>query len=285
MSTSPVPPRSDGPPASGPSAPSPQGAVPSAVDAPTRSWKGMDLGNLVTVAGHRFISDALRLVSRPTLDRFARVASMQTTDLEEALRAVAGGDEEALRSWMGEYSPSNVGSAPNAPWTASWNVEVVHAKLLYVLVRRFRPATVLETGVRFGQSSRAILTALKRNGRGRLISTEISSDVGGLVEPELRDRWELKVIPTRASAFERVVRDIGPLEFFLHDSRHTYRWQRTEYRHAWPALAAGGVLVSDDVDASYAFLDACRRWGVRPVILVGRSKVMGLTTKPAPSGG
>jgi hypothetical protein len=43
------------------------------------------------------------------------------------------------------------------------------------------------------------------------------------------------------------------LDIFLHDSLHTYQHQFFEYEVAWPYLAQGGLLLSDDIFWSRAF--------------------------------
>ena len=45
--------------------------------------------------------------------------------------------------------------------------------LLYLLVRSLRPERIVETGVWYGWSSRAILTALHANARGQLTSIDL----------------------------------------------------------------------------------------------------------------
>jgi predicted O-methyltransferase YrrM len=47
-----------------------------------------------------------------------------------------------------------------------------YAECLYEMVRRERPAVVVEVGMAFGVSSLAILTALRENGQGKLISID-----------------------------------------------------------------------------------------------------------------
>ncbi|MCI4332562.1 MAG: class I SAM-dependent methyltransferase [Thermoplasmata archaeon] len=241
---------------------------------------------VATIAGHRFIREVLRLVARPTLDRFARMASLQTTEVDRAVRAVVEIPDEDLARWAGEYDALDPPASSPRTGTVDplrWTVEDLHAKLLYLVVRRLRPETMLETGVHHGLSTRAVLSAMAQNGRGRLVSTEVSPDVGDLVPTSLRDRWELRVIRPTIPALERAVRNVGAIDVFLHDSRHTYRWQRAEYRLGWAALRPGGLFLSDDIDSSYAFIDACRRWRIPPVVLVGRTKVFGMVRKPAPS--
>ena len=74
--------------------------------------------------------------------------------------------------------------------------------LLYFVTRLLRPTTVVETGVAAGFSSRAFLTALRENGQGQLHSSDFpyfrierpERFVGYLVEPDLRDDWDLHIL-------------------------------------------------------------------------------------------
>jgi predicted O-methyltransferase YrrM len=147
---------------------------------------------------------------------------------------------------------------------------------LYRLVRQYRPALAVETGVHFGRSSTAILAALHRNGTGRLISIDLpkaapaanadgrmdyshvegSHEIGYLVPRELRDRWTLRLGDAR-ELLPDVLAD--GVDLFLHDSDHSYPHQSFEYRVAWAALRPGGVLASDDTDWSAAWPELLQR--------------------------
>ncbi len=71
--------------------------------------------------------------------------------------------------------------------------------LLYFLTRYLSPNNVLETGVAAGFSSYAILSALQKNGKGRLYSSDFpyfrikdpEKYIGIVVEKKLRKNWNL----------------------------------------------------------------------------------------------
>jgi predicted O-methyltransferase YrrM len=252
------------------------------VERRAESMRGADLGSLATLTGNRFISDVLRFAARPPLDRFARLSAFQTVDYRSTLRFFADVGDGDIEDWLKEYdsaTPAIDRASPNPAQIAPWTVDTSQAKILYLLVRKFRPQTLLETGVHYGLSTRALLLGLAHNHAGRLVSTEVNSEVGSLVDDKLRDRWDLKVIRPKPAGIRQVFKEVGPLDLFLHDSKHTYFWQRLEYGLAWPAIRPGGLLLSDDVDSSYAFIDACRGWQVRPTILVGSIRVFGMVRK------
>lgn len=151
------------------------------------------------------------------------------------------------------------------------------ALAIYALVRLAGPRTVLETGVANGHTSFFILQALRRNGTGTLRSIDIRNDVASCLTAEERAAWHLVELDQRhlAASFRLVVRGLGDVDLFIHDSDHSYRWQMLEYRTLWCHLRTGALLVSDDVDSSRAFIDFCRCSGVTPNLLVDQRTVLG----------
>jgi predicted O-methyltransferase YrrM len=108
-------------------------------------------------------------------------------------------------------------------------------------------------------TSAAILSAMMANGSGHLYSIDLpalsdgwAEQTGAAVTPELRARWTY----VRGSARRRLpklIRALGSIDFFVHDSLHTYDNMRFEFGLAWPALRPGGVLIADDIQDSRAF--------------------------------
>ena len=191
-------------------------------------------------------------------------------------KEVAALHPESPASALPESSP------PHLAYPAAAGMEDNHLDLIYKAVRLTRPARVVETGVANGRSSRAILRALLANGTGRLTSMDVASDVGGLIEPALRDRWDLVVLPRsrRRAVTRQCLLSQAPLDIFIHDSDHSYGWQSMEYRCAYSALRPGGLLISDDIDASFAFVDFVTRTPALAFACVGSRKVMGVAVKP-----
>jgi Methyltransferase domain len=146
---------------------------------------------------------------------------------------------------------------------------------LYALCWRVRPSKVVETGVHHGVSTAFILQALKETD-GHLYSidlpnaeydtdrslhqadTLLGSHTAFLVPDELRAKWTLELGDSR-NVLPPLLRSIGPIEIFHHDSIHTYEGMKFEYETAWPYLTDNGLLLSDDVEWSEAFRDFCLR--------------------------
>jgi predicted O-methyltransferase YrrM len=144
-----------------------------------------------------------------------------------------------------------------------------HYPLLYFLVRRLKPAVVVETGVAAGYSSRAILTALAANGSGHLYSSDFpyfrmeepEKYIGVLVEPELRDRWTLRTKGDRVNLPE-ILAEVDAVDLFHYDSDKPVDGRRFALDAVGPKLRPGGVVLMDDIQDNEHFRDHVQSTGV-----------------------
>jgi predicted O-methyltransferase YrrM len=159
--------------------------------------------------------------------------------------------------------------------------EALTSRTLYLIVRARKPRIVLETGVANGSSSLVMLAALARNGAGELHSTDVSSDVGCLLNNGERTAWKYHLITgsNHRRVFEAVVHGLPPIDLFFHDSDHRFAWQMFEFETVRRRMSADGLLGSDDVDASYAFMDLCDAHSWRPLLFSDRRKVTGFAVR------
>lgn len=134
------------------------------------------------------------------------------------------------------------------------------SKLLYYIVRKTKPKTVVETGISKGVSTFFILNALRKNKAGKLYSFDILPNAGCLLSSNERKNWHFVVLDKRNTRmeFHKAIEGIGNIDIFLHDSDHSYKNQFFEYSTVFPKIVDGGFLLSDNVDFSYAFLDFAR---------------------------
>jgi hypothetical protein len=129
------------------------------------------------------------------------------------------------------------------------------ARAAWCVVRHSAPQKMVETGVARGLTSRAILEAMESNGEGRLWSVDqpppfsplLRRQTGAAVTERLRPRWTY-VRGTSKRRLPGLIRELGTLDAFLHDSMHSTRNVEFELDCAWPALRSGGVLLVDDID-------------------------------------
>ncbi|MGA8303156.1 MAG: class I SAM-dependent methyltransferase [Thermoplasmata archaeon] len=217
---------------------------------------------------------ALRSLWSPTRGEYLSSAEVGSPDPAVVLQAMLGDASAEL--------PSSLPELLAHEYSARWQIDGEALRLLSAFVRATKPTRMLETGVADGASTRVILDAMNTNRSGRLDSVDISPTAGALARtsPGVQ-RWNFTSLPRRGRAREtrRIVQSLAPLDVFLHDSDHSYPWQAFEYRTAWDALAPGGWILSDDIDASYAFLDFARRHQRRPWILAGPTKMFGAVRK------
>jgi predicted O-methyltransferase YrrM len=158
---------------------------------------------------------------------------------------------------------------------------------LYRLLRDVRPQVAVETGVCNGVSTAFLLLALEDNGTGELHSIDLpevageeyeegtfwdgkggavippGKEPGWMVPPELRERWEL-VLGRSQDELPPLLDRVGQIDFFMHDSEHSYECMSFEFRTAWPALREGGVLVADDVNVNPAWAEFTGEIGREP---------------------
>jgi predicted O-methyltransferase YrrM len=139
-----------------------------------------------------------------------------------------------------------------------------YGPLLYAATRLLRPVVVVETGVGSGVSSTFFLSALEKNGKGRLHSIDLpiprasllpsEQQTGWLVPDELRPRWELTLGDARRHLPELLER-LREIDFFYHDSDHRHAHMTWEYTTAYPHIRPDGLLLSDDVTSNRAWND------------------------------
>ena len=165
------------------------------------------------------------------------------------------------------------------------------ARAVWCLANHQRPRVVVETGVARGFTTRMVLEALEANGEGRLYSIDLpppldqqrlANEMGAAVIDELRPRWTL-IEGSSRHRLPGLLRQLGTIDMFIHDSRHTRRNISFELSLAWKALRPGGLLLADDIGNNTAFEEAVHAFGRPPAIACasddGRGR-FGLIQKP-----
>jgi predicted O-methyltransferase YrrM len=170
---------------------------------------------------------------------------------------------------------------------------------LYAVLRTLLPQVAVETGVANGFSTSFLLQALHANGVGRLISIDLPREVGRAYEPgtfyegrgragippgaepgwlvpeALKERWTL-ILGRTQDELPPLLERLETIDFFMHDSEHSFDCMWFEFNAAWPRLRVGGVLVSDDVNSTDAFARFAREQSREPLRL---ARGMALLTK------
>jgi predicted O-methyltransferase YrrM len=156
--------------------------------------------------------------------------------------------------------------------------------LLYFLVRLLRPEVVLETGVAAGYSTHAILTALEKNGRGHLYSSEFpyfrypdpERYVGILVPEELKRRWTLALDGDSVSVPRFIERLSSGIDLFHYDSDKSYAGRRETFARVLPRLARSAVVLVDDIQDNFHFRDLIAEGGFESRVFGFEGKYCGL---------
>lgn len=141
-----------------------------------------------------------------------------------------------------------------------WNDgDKAFAEAIWCIVVHRGPDRVVETGVAHGLTSRVVIEALERNGRGQLwsidlpaVDSALHSQIGMAIPPDRRHRWTY-VPGTARQRLPGLLSELKKIDVFIHDSLHTGRNQMFELESAWSAMRDGGVAVADDIDHSLAF--------------------------------
>ncbi len=124
------------------------------------------------------------------------------------------------------------------------------ARVLFHLVRRFRPARCLELGTCLGLSAAYQAAALALNGRGRLVTLEGGAALARLAERHLEGLGlrNVEVVTGRfAETLPGVLAAHGPFGYVFIDGHHDPAALRAYVHGLTPHLADEAVLVFDDL--------------------------------------
>jgi len=222
-----------------------------------------------------------RSADRPSLQELYSVADVQTNNIDKLFLALKINNflkekENEFNKVFLNYKKRLKRIKPIYP--EDYSITYDEAKILYMLTLYIKPQIFLETGIANGTSSFFILSAIKKNGFGKLISVDIKNDVGAIVPESLKDNWDLKILEgDLRNSFKNLVLSIQKIDIFLHDSDHSYSWQSFEYNIAFNKINKNGLFVSDDIDSSCAFIDFYKRLnGYEMLNFVTSSKVLGI---------
>jgi predicted O-methyltransferase YrrM len=188
------------------------------------------------------------------------------------------------RSYVERYL-SELGHKYHAHYVPGW-VNLDDALLLYWLVRQVKPRTIVQTGVCNGLSAAFMMLGLVKNGsQGRLHVIDlppvfdardpawmVEGKVYGFVIPEgrtsgwlvpdaYRDRLEVWNGDTK-DLLPQMVDKVDSIDFFYHDSDHTYNHMMFEFHQAKRKLNKGGLVVADDVSWNASLWDFADEFAV-----------------------
>jgi len=244
-----------------------------------------------------FIDRVLMIAESRLESTVRRRSSYAPVRQEEALSNLSDHGLYELASYLSEPALTEIGAQvqtnildlpADAPFASFHHGDPMLAQMCYAITRALRPNVAVETGVCYGVTSAHLLLALGENQKGCLHSIDLpplgkNSDdyVGRLIPAELKGRWTLHR-GCSGKLLNPLLRKVGSIDLFVHDSLHTYRNMTQEFALAWPALRPDGVLISDDVEGNSAFLELSARPDVACSLVMeecGKKSLLGIALK------
>lgn len=252
----------------------------------TKSEKSIHLASLLVEKPSEFV-DRISAIAQVTIDKLRGWPAYTPQSEEMALAALEnlfGGkiraslQEAGLADIEADVAEKVLQISFNGPFYGWHNGDRLLTSTCYALARVLRPRIAVETGVCYGVTSSYLLQALSENGSGALHSIDLPplvknehGYVGWLIPEGLRERWTLHRGTSRRLLLP-LLRELGEIDLFVHDSLHTYRNMKLEFATAWRALRGGGVLIADDIEGNRAFLELAQRDDAAFSVVVQRSK-------------
>jgi predicted O-methyltransferase YrrM len=158
--------------------------------------------------------------------------------------------------------------------------------LLYFLVRKIKPNIVVETGVAAGWSSLAILRALKKNGKGKLYSSDFpyfrlespTQYIGYLAKNEINKiDWFLDIRGDDL-AIPEILKRIGNnnIDLIHYDSDKSYSGRNTVFKNLFPKINNKTIIIFDDIQDNLHFKNLIERTKKDYFILKFKGKYLGI---------
>jgi predicted O-methyltransferase YrrM len=120
-------------------------------------------------------------------------------------------------------------------------------RLLYSLVRATRPQTIVEFGMSLGLSGIHLASAVKDNGSGRVVTTELSAAKVAAAKKNFADAGLADVISVlEGDALETLKTIDGPVDFVLLDGWKEFYLPVIKLLE--PRLAPGTLIVADNTN-------------------------------------
>jgi predicted O-methyltransferase YrrM len=132
--------------------------------------------------------------------------------------------------------------------------------LVYFFTRLLKPDIIVETGVSMGFSSHAFLSAIKRNGKGHLFSSDLpyfmeknaEKYVGCMVPEELRDSWKIYLNGDRKN-LSIIINEINKIDIFHYDSDKSVSGRKFALKKLSQLLTKQTLIIFDDIDINLHF--------------------------------
>lgn len=129
----------------------------------------------------------------------------------------------------------------------------------YALTRLHGSDLVLETGTERGIGTCVLATAVLKNGKGRIITTDPSPTAGSLITGPYASVVEQR----RTSTLHDVLGNGMTVDALFHDVHGTEEQERSEYEAVLPHLSPTGIIVNDNAHGYDVLPRLCETHGAR----------------------
>ena len=204
----------------------------------------------VTLGDHRVLRQATCLPSRPTLINMPNTLQDRRVATElDRMYTESKNQMSKLREMQGELGrPMTTQERTEAMSEFYIPVTPEAGRLLYSLVRATRPTTVVEFGMSFGISAVHLAAAVRDNGHGRVVTTELSDTKIAAAKQTFAETGLDDVITILEGDALSTLTDLDePVDFVLLDG-----WKDLYLpvmKLLEPHLSAGVLVVADNASA------------------------------------
>jgi len=161
--------------------------------------------------------------------------------------------------------------------------------LLYFLIRKLKPLNIVETGVAAGWSSFAALRALKKNGKGKLFSSDFpyfrlanpEQYIGYLAKNEPnKENWFLDIRGDDI-ALPEIIKRIkeNKIDLFHYDSDKSYSGRVNALKILSSKITPQTVIIFDDIQDNLHFRDFVNQNKKEFYVLEFEDKFIGIVGK------
>lgn len=187
----------------------------------------------------------------PLLDRLFREADADDADVAKAFARLSPAERDALHA---DYRALYGGLAKDRFLAVSRET----GRLLYVLARAARARTIVELGTSFGLSTIHLAAALRDEGGGRLVTTELVAEKAARARANLSAAGLSDLVEVRVGdALETLATDVpSSVDLVLLDGAKAL-YPRV-LALLLPHLRRGALVVADNAGMSPAYLEEIR---------------------------